>query len=124
MAAWLGGKKIVQCQVGKTLWQRTLYIFTGNWLEATRCSKVLWWSYVGLLSCTFLACLGCSLGLLRTLWESLGPSLGVSWASLRDLGFLLGLLGLVGPLLGCSFGLSSALLDSLGLLLGVPFRTS
>ena len=72
----------------------------------------------------FLACLGCFLGLLRTLWESLGPSLGVSWASLGDLGSLLGLLGLVGPLLGCSFGLSKALLDSLGLLLGVPFRTS
>ena len=71
----------------------------------------------------FLACLGCFLGLLRTLWESLGPSLGVSWASLGDLGSLLGLLGLVGPLLGCSFGLSSALLDSLGLLLGCSWAS-
>ena len=39
----------------------------------------------------FLACLGCFVGLLRTLWESLGPSLGASWASLRDLEVSLGL---------------------------------
>ena len=68
----------------------------------------------------FLACLGCFLGLIRTLWESVGPPLGASWASLGDLGVSLGpswpCWALVGPLLGCSFGLSSALLDSLGLL--------
>ena len=60
----------------------------------------------------FLACLGCFLGLLRTLWESLGPSLGVSCAFLGDLGSLLGLLGLVGPLLvGCSW---ASLFEPLG----------
>ena len=52
--------------------------------------------------------------------RSLGPSLGVSWASLGDLGSLLGLLGLVGPCwaslgllfwpIQCSFRLSWAAL--------------
>ena len=98
--------------------------------EATRCSEVLWWSRVGLLSCSFtfamlseliLGAFWDSFELFGSLWdlpwESLGPLSGI-------LGSLLGLLGLVGPLLGCSFGLSSALLDSLGLLLGVSFRPS
>ena len=71
----------------------------------------------------FLACLGCFLGLLRTLWESLGPSLGVSWASLGDLGVSLGpswpcwaSLGLLFWLIQCSCGLSWAAL-------GRPFST-
>ena len=64
-----------------------------------------------------LACLGCFLGLLRTLWVSLGPSLEVSWASLGDLGVFLGpswpcwaSLGLLFWPIQCSFGLSWAAL--------------
>ena len=71
----------------------------------------------------FLACLGCFLGLLRTLWESLGPPLGASWASLGDLGVSLGpswpcwaSLGLLFWSIQCSFGLSWAAL-------GRPFST-
>ena len=71
----------------------------------------------------FLACLGCFLGLLRTLWVSLGPSLGVSWASLGDLGVSLGpswpcwaSLGLLFWPIQCSFGLSWAAF-------GPPFST-
>ena len=63
----------------------------------------------------FLACLGCFLGLLRTLWESLGPPTGALWASLGDLGVSLGpswpcwaSLGLLFWLIQCSFGLSWA----------------
>ncbi len=71
----------------------------------------------------FLACLGCFLGLLRTLWESLGPPLGASSASLGDLGVSLGpswpcwvSLGLLFWPIQCSFGLSWAAL-------GRPFST-
>ena len=54
----------------------------------------------------FLACLGCFLGLFRTLWESLGPLLGASWASLGDLGVSLGPSWPCWALLNCFFGLS------------------
>ncbi len=59
---------------------------------------------------TFLACLVSFLGLLRALYDSLGPLLGASSASLRDLGFSLGpfwaLLGLSWAALGFLLGLS------------------
>ena len=74
----------------------------------------------------FLACLGCFLGLLRTLWESLGPPLrsllglsrgswGLSWAFLALLGLswaaLLAYLVLFWTLLGCSW---ASLFEPLG----------
>ena len=77
----------------------------------------------------FLACLGSFLGLLRSIWESLGPLLGASWASLRDLGVSLrpywALLGLSWVALERLLAyLGPLLLYSLGLLLGFPFRPS
>ena len=74
-------------------------------------------SLVELCRHAVLACLGCFLGLLRTLLVSLGPSLGVSWASLGDLGVFLGpswpcwaSLGLLFWPIQCSFGVSWAAL--------------
>ena len=99
--------------------------------EATRCSEVLWWSCVGLLSCTFAFAIFLSLSwvLSGTPSNSLGVfgtflgsllglsrgSWGLSWAFLALLGLswaaLLAYLVLFWTLLGCSW---ASLFEPLG----------